>query len=278
MAECVIAAVQCALRIQQTEYLKSFKVNDNISLQIHCGVSLGYVTTHHLGVNDYWLRITSGQALLEMSSALGNSLVGQVVITRPAFEKCSNYITCRKLEIKEADVYVALASKREPITGLSLPILTVNSTFIPILRKFISPPVRNKIDAGQSEWINEVKPLTVGFLSIIDTNKYETKDDEMQVYQTYLTNVQGVLETYEGFIANMLSDEKGTILVFSFGYPVSHISDSIRAVKAGIELSGNLSQLGMKFGLGIASGKCFIGNVYVYILFNLNNLYQWVRI
>ncbi|EFC45434.1 hypothetical protein NAEGRDRAFT_66608 [Naegleria gruberi] len=227
LAECVIAAVQCALRIQQTEYLKSFKVNDNISLQIHCGVSLGYVTTHHLGVNDYWLRITSGQALLEMSSALGNSLVGQVVITRPAFEKCSNYITCRKLEIKEADV----------------------------------PPVRNKIDAGQSEWINEVKPLTVGFLSIIDTNKYETKDDEMQVYQTYLTNVQGVLETYEGFIANMLSDEKGTILVFSFGYPVSHISDSIRAVKAGIELSGNLSQLGMKFGLGIASGKCFIGNV-----------------
>ncbi|KAG2385747.1 hypothetical protein C9374_002896 [Naegleria lovaniensis] len=262
LTDCLIAAVQCALKIQGTEQLRVFKINNEISLHIHCGISIGKVVTHHIGgVSDYWLRITHGQALLEMASALSNSKVGEVVLTKQAYERCKQFITCRQVEGVNEEVYLAISSKRQVASNLALPKISFHASFGSVIRKFVSPPVRKKIEAGQQDWLNEIKPLTVGFLSVSDTNTYATPNDEMNAYHMYLETIQKILDHYEGFIANMVADEKGTILVFAFGYPLTHISDPIRAVKAGTELTTKLKQGGFKFGIGIATGKCFIGCV-----------------
>ncbi|EFC39251.1 guanylyl cyclase [Naegleria gruberi] len=262
LKELVLSAMECALSIQKNDKLRFFKVNDSISLQIHCGISIGSLTTHHIGgVSNYYLRISSGHALLEMGSALGNSKVGELCLTKEAYEIVKNSCTCKKVEGIEEEAYLAIDLAGTVVEKSNLEPVNITPKLSQAIKQFVSPSVRNKIMARQEDWLNEIKPLSIGFLSVIDSNNYSSVIESNNAYQDYIFLVQHILEKYEGFIANLLSDEKGTILVFCFGYPLAHTNDPLRAVKAGIEIREQLSELGIKGGLGISTGKCFIGNV-----------------
>ncbi|MBC7545573.1 MAG: AAA family ATPase, partial [Candidatus Sericytochromatia bacterium] len=71
-----------------------------------------------------------------------------------------------------------------------------------------------------------------------------------------------ILLPYEGSIKELTSDDHGVALVVVFGLPpLSHADDAFRAVQAALQIQERLQGMGLRHGIGIATGRAFCGVV-----------------
>ena len=74
--------------------------------------------------------------------------------------------------------------------------------------------------------------------------------------------MQETLYEYEGSLNKLGVDDKGATLVAAFGLPpVAHEDDPVRAVRAALGIQANLRRLGVRYAIGIATGRVFCGSV-----------------
>ena len=126
-----------------------------------------------------------------------------------------------------------------------------------LLRAFAPPSVVARLEAGQSDWLSELRRVSMLFarLGVGDSPSLES-------LQSLVRRVQHVLERFEGVLARIAVDERGLIVLAGFGLPpFSHDDDPARAVHAALELRAALRTDGVAASLGIATGRVFCGAV-----------------
>jgi class 3 adenylate cyclase/predicted ATPase len=116
----------------------------------------------------------------------------------------------------------------------------------------------------------ERRQLTVMFCDLVGSTKLSTKldpEDLRDVITSFQDHCQEAIQRYAGFIARYMGDG---LLVY-FGYPQAHEDDAERAVRAGLDVVGSMTELNAEMGkahgvvlavrIGIETGPVVVGDL-----------------
>lgn len=86
-------------------------------------------------------------------------------------------------------------------------------------------------------------------------------DDAGDKLHAFICRAQGVLARYEGYLLQTTMGDKGSYLYISFGAPIAHEDDTVRAAAAALEMGDVARSLGFlgPLQIGISSGLVHSG-------------------
>jgi len=126
------------------------------------------------------------------------------------------------------------------------------------LRSYIPGAILARLDAGQTEWLAELRRVTIVFVKVTGLNY--AAPDALEQIQAVMYALQNVLYQYEGSVNQFIADDKGTIMVMAFGLPpLTHEDDPARGLQAALAMRAALDALGKQSTIGLATGRVFCG-------------------
>ena len=100
------------------------------------------------------------------------------------------------------------------------------------LRAYIPGAIINRLSAGQSGWIAELRRVTVLFINLPDLDQ----GTELESSQNIARLIQRSVYRYEGSINKINVDDKGITIVAALGLPpFAHEDDPARGVQAALD-------------------------------------------
>lgn len=243
-------AGRCALALQAA--LQGLPPVHGITMFMRIGVGIGATTLQQLGGHDgRWELLFSGPALTAASLACPRANPGEVVLAAAAWSLVAAQARGEALEQGCVRLRELASAPQPPVPAL--PPLPADSA--PLLRACLPEAVLERLDAGQSGWLTELRRVTVLFVLLPEL-------DAQAPAAELIREVQEVLHRYEGSINKLHVDEKGTMLLAVFGLPpLSHVDDAPRAVRAALACQGLLNRHGERCAIGVATGRAFCGTV-----------------
>jgi class 3 adenylate cyclase len=159
---------------------------------------------------------------------------------------------------REEDGHVCLIAVREALPFVpALPSLPTPEAAV-ALRAFIPGAIRTRLDAGQTDWLAELRRVTVLFINLPDFNDHTPLEQAQEAMMALQTN----LYRYEGSINKISVDDKGASLVAALGLPpLAHEDDGIRGVRAAMAMQAELRKLGMRSAIDVTTGQAFCGSI-----------------
>lgn len=252
-ATAVRRAARCALAVQ--ERLHDYSVAEDVRLSLKLSVGTGPVVEATLGgIFGRWEFLVAGRPLPEVGASNAQALPGQVVLAPSAWALVAGAAEGEPL----MDGHVLLASVRETSDPVPVPAVAVPDEAAPALRAFIPAAIRNRLDAGQSDWLAELRRVTVVFVNLLDLTHRTPLEEAQETMLTLQTN----LYRYEGSINKLSVDDKGASLIAVLGLPpLAHEDDPARGVRAAIAMREALERMGRHCSVGVTSGLAFCGSV-----------------
>lgn len=251
-------AAQCGLELQQV--LGQYPVAEGLRLSLRVGIGAGEVLTASVGGEfRRWEFLVAGAPLAQMSAAQRQAQPGQVVLSPEAWtlvrEQCSG---ASLLGPSDEDAYVLLQAIREPLHLRRLPPVTPAPGSEVALRGYIPGAILSRLDAGQTEWLSELRRVTVVFLNVTGLNY--AAPNAVEQAQAVMQGLQKALYRYEGSVNQFIVDDKGTTLVAAFGLPpYTHEDDAVRGIQAALAMHERLQSLGLQSAIGVTTGQVYCG-------------------
>jgi len=147
-----------------------------------------------------------------------------------------------------------------PVAASSWPPLPAGAHTQEQLRPWLLPPVYERLQAGQGEFLAEFRPTVSLFVrfSGIDYDADEAAGKKLDAFVRWL---QTVLVRYEGHLLSLSIGDKGSYLFASFGAPIVHEDDAVRAVSAALEIQALPPELDFikTVQTGITHGRLWTG-------------------
>ncbi|HKY55058.1 MAG TPA: AAA family ATPase, partial [Anaerolineales bacterium] len=253
---------ECALKIR--ERLNNYRAEGS-NLYLKLAISTGNITTAHVGgVFNRWEFLLTGAPLVELGIANSLANAGEIIITPSSWKLIRNDCIAVPLEfeLKEA---IAQGGR---LNGLNKPSSIFSSNVKPAipagaessLRAYIPGAIINRLSAGQSGWIAELRRVTVLFINLPDLDQ----DTELKKAQDIAQLIQSSVYRYEGSINKINVDDKGITIVAALGLPpFAHEDDPARGVQAALMIRKELTSQKVKVrsNIGITTGRIFCGSI-----------------
>lgn len=268
----VCAASQCAIAIQSM--LHDYRIAPGIQLSVHIGIGAGEIFALHVGgVFGRWEFLVGGTPLIQMSVAERQARPGHIVLSPEAWElvaaDCRGQL-CTELPTANENAapgYVQL----EAVFALPsfCPEILIHGRFggVPLpdeaataLRAYIPAAILSRLMAGQTDWLAELRRVTVLFINLPGLDC--TVPEALEQVQTVMQALQTAMYRYEGSINKLLMDDKGTTLVSALGLPpLAHEDDAVRGLQAALDIQEKLRELQQPYAIGVTTGRAFCGSV-----------------
>jgi class 3 adenylate cyclase/predicted ATPase len=211
-------------------------------LGMKISIGVGQVREFFLGgVFAHWYYLIAGEPLTQVAEAEHRALKGQVVLSA------------------EADAVLSHPADDWPAAP-SISCIDANDDVLPFLRAYTPYVITHRLQAGQSEWLAEIRRLTVLFFNIsgIDYASQQALTDMQRLVET----LQQKIYHHGGTLNKILVDDKGTVGIGLFGAPpLSHQDDPLRATRCALELQTAVQAQGLNINLGLTTGLVFAGPV-----------------
>ena len=248
-------ATQCGLVIQAA--LNDYEVSNGLRLSMRVGVGAGEVAVMYLGgLFGHWELLLAGDPLMQVGITGHEAAPGEVVLARQAWDLVHKFGTGALLpsgSMRLETVWPELNPRPTPTPHLPP---AAEAT----VRAFIPPTVRSRLDAGQTGWLAELRPITSIFVRLPDL---DPKDPELlDQMQGLMQTVQVLVDRHEGTINKVLVDDKGTVLIVGLGLPpLAHEDDAIRGVQTALAIHDMLREQRIPSSIGVTTGRVFCGAV-----------------
>ncbi len=245
-------AAQCGLAIQET--LKDYHIYNQMTLSLHVGIGAGEIVLLHLGgVFGRWELLVTGNPLVQVGLADKQAKPNEVLLSPQAWQ----YLQERgQVEPCQGGFVRLVNIKPLPPRSLQWPILP--PTALSVLWSCIPRAVLNRLREGQSQWLAELRCLTILFINLPDLNEKTSPS----LAQQGMHILQKSLYHYEGSINKLNVDDKGTTLIAALGLPpLSHEDDALRGAQAALTIQKKLQEIGWQCAIGVATGRVFCGAV-----------------
>lgn len=272
------ASLKCACDL--VTHLNNWQVpGSSHTLKLHVGVGAGPLHGFHVGGEQgRWEYVVTGPAFAQISSALDAAPAGRVGVSQPAWEHVLRH-NGGQVPAFAADYAVQAGTKDVVVTppprpaegareqlpeGLSRTAELLEATegasrwTEEALRAYVPVTVLTHQEAATTEWIGEVRRVSVFFL-MLKTRALSNPDrSALRLLQRTYCFIQRALYRREGVIKEFTVDDKGCVVVAGFGMPpYVHDDDSVRAVQAAQEVMGFLRANGSDARIGISTGTVF---------------------
>ncbi len=261
-----LLAAQCGLAIQTQ--LHNYVAEDGSKLAMRIGVGAGEVSMLHVGgVFKRWEYLLAGDLIIQASLGERQAKPGQVILSPEAFALIDKHcaVSTTPPPRKDADqtiprrkMGVLLEKVIQPLKLPPAPAPTSTEKMENAIRRYVPHAILYKIDAGQTEWVAELRRLTVLFINlpILD----QTGPHALDQAQTVMQTLQEVIYRFEGSLNKLNIDDKGITLVAAFGLPpISHEDDPARGAQAALVAQKELGKLNFQCSVGVATGLSFCG-------------------
>jgi class 3 adenylate cyclase/tetratricopeptide (TPR) repeat protein len=248
-------AAQCGLAVHAA--LHNYEAGDGIRLSMRIAVGAGEVVAMTLGgLRDRWELLLVGKPLVQLGEAFKQAEPGQVVLSPEAWALAADGCVGMLLNEKWARLQNVL--RLPPLEPL--PQVLPAGEAAAALEGYIPGAVRTRLRAGHTDWLAELRAVTVLFINLPDLERAEpTALDETQAV---IRELQATLYRYEGSLNKISVDDKGITLVAGLGLPpLTHENDPLRAVLIGQEVQVKLCARDMKGFIGIATGRIYCGEI-----------------
>lgn len=251
--------VDCALRIR--EKLHHYKVED-INLRLKVAVSVGDISLAHVGgVFNRWEFLMVGAPLVELGQANDLAQAGDVLLTPSACALLKNDCTGSAVDFPSKGD--ARGLRLEDLTRRPESVRPAQPLKIPeggdsALRAYIPGAIINRLSAGHSGWLAELRRVTVLFINLPGVDQ----DTPLETAQTVVRLLQRAVYRYEGSLNKINVDDKGITVVAAMGLPpFAHQDDPLRGVQAALMIRRELKELKVRSYIGITTGRIFCGSI-----------------
>jgi class 3 adenylate cyclase len=248
-------AAQCALAIQAR--LHNFTAVEGVELTIRIGLGAGPVSLIQIGgVFARWEALLVGQPIVQASRAENSAPPGQVVIAPEAWAFAQDTLKVELFTTAADRQGLRLESVRRPLALEATRFPKLDDSAEAALRAYIPGAILKRLSAGQTEYLAELRRVTVLFVNLPGFEQVTSLEQAHQVLRT----IQSALYKYEGSVNQFLMDDKGTTLVAAFGLPpFAHADDAARGTLAALEIQSALRDMGLRYAIGVTSGQAYCG-------------------
>lgn len=250
LEEATLRAAQTALEARKK--LENFRVEDR-ALSTRIALAAGQLALTGLGgVFNRWEVVVTGDAIDQVGKAQTPLKPGQIIASPEAWEKLKMHASGDSVQ----DGYVLLNSISSKVKQEAQHFFNLEENSIPALRSYIPGAIAKRIDAGQSDWLAELRRVTTLFINIPEMTRGTDRDLAQKLAQI----LQSAIYRYEGSVNKIAVDEKGVSLLAAFGLPpFSHEDDPLRGVLAAQDIITTITELGFNCYIGVATGRIFCG-------------------
>ena len=107
--------------------------------------------------------------------------------------------------------------------------------------------------SGMGEFLTELRPTVALFLRFSGID-YDDDPEAQSKLNAYLQAVQRILARYHSYMLQLTIGDKGSNFYVSFGAPLAHEDDAIRAVTAALELRDLQMDFITEVQIGVSQG------------------------
>ncbi|GAB4118683.1 MAG: adenylate/guanylate cyclase domain-containing protein [Roseiflexaceae bacterium] len=217
-------------------------------------------------------RFTVGDPSIQLSDALAGATInrlaagehlankGEIVLDAAAAAVVGNAITIAEWRIDpESGLPFAVAdSLQRSIAPLPWPALTATQITEAIVRSWVLPPVFERLQGGQGDFLTELRPAVALFLRFGGLD-YDHDDATQVKLDQFIRRVQQIIAHYGGYMVQLTIGDKGSYLYAAFGALRAYEDDAIRAIAAALELREiRMAQID-SIQIGISQGRMRVG-------------------
>jgi class 3 adenylate cyclase/tetratricopeptide (TPR) repeat protein len=253
LSELACRAAQCGLALQDEMKRRASELETPLRLRI--GIAAGDLSLAYVGgVYGRWELLVTGRPVVDAGLASQAASPGETVLTPATWKYLAPHGTGELVETSG----VRLVSIQTPYPPVPAPPLEAPPGAETGILPQLPSAIRSRLIAGQTDWLAELRPLTILFVNLPDLNHTTSLAEAQEVMET----LQGGVYRYEGSINKLSVDEKGVTLVAAMGLPpLAHEDDPLRGVRAALELRERLHGMGLRTSIGITTGRAFCGEV-----------------
>ena len=231
------------------------------ALAVKVGVASGPVRRFLAGsAEHHFLDVMAGQTLSQMAEAAGLARPREVVLDARSAAAAGDGVAVLEWRpgADSTERYAVVGRLEHPTAPAPWPeVPRLEET---LLRPHLLRPVCDRLEAGQGEFLTELRPAVALFLRFEGIN-YDTDDTAGTLLNEYVTWVQGVVADYGGFLLSVAMGDKGSHLYCCFGAPIAHENSAWRALSAAHDLRSPPAHLGFitSTRIGVSSGTMRTG-------------------
>lgn len=248
-------AATCGLAIAVE--LGEMEMEGDLRLSLKVGLCAGEVAATHVGgIDGRWQFLVAGDAVSQLSDLERQMRTGDVVASPHAWALVADRFVGQPID--RGHVRIGLTSQDlEPRPSVAVSLPSEREAWV---RAYVPEVCLARLDAGQADWLAEMRRTTVVFISVGGI-AHDTPD-AVPLLDRVTQAAQRTVARYDGWLKEITMDDKGTALVVAFGVPpFTHEDDPVRAVEAALAIGSEIRGLGLTAGIGIATGKAFCGPV-----------------
>ena len=248
-------AASCGLAI--LAQVGGLALDGDARLPLNIGLCAGEVSAMHVGgVGERWLHLVAGDGPSQLAALEASMRSGALVASPQAWALIADGFSGEPLESDCTRVVAA----RSPTAPRPETLVDLDTDDERRLRRYVPAVALPRLDAGQADWLAELRTTTVVFANV--HGSAETTPDAIELLQQVTEAAQRIVARFDGWLKEITIDDKGTTVVAAFGVPpFSHEDDPDRAVQAALTLQAEIRGLGLTAGIGIATGPAFCGPV-----------------
>jgi len=258
--QATLRAVECSLKIRE----KMLNYNaEGSPLYLKMALATGQITQVHIGgVFNRWEFVLIGEPLVELGFANHEAKAGDILISPSSLALIKADIESTPLEFDMNGAKQKAARLTKLKNSSQLPAgnepLVITENLQPALTPYIPGSVINRVVAGQSDWLAELRKVTIIFINILESEQSLT----LEMAQNLMRVIQRTVYRFEGSLNKISQDDKGIMVDAAFGLPpLAHEDDPLRGIQAGMAIRDELKKLGIHSSIGITTGRVFCGLV-----------------
>jgi CheY-like chemotaxis protein/predicted metal-dependent HD superfamily phosphohydrolase len=259
-------AVACALAMQSA--MAPFAsittpTGTPITLAIKVAVAAGPVRRFLVGNPElHILEVIAGRTLDQLARAEQHAHAGEVVVTAGLWKQAGGHLLTgdRRLDPVTGEEAVVVLGLAEPASRCPWPELPPDGLPDHLCRPWLAPAVAQRLSSGSKQFLAELRPAVALFLSFGGID-YDGDDGAGAKLDTYVRWAQAVVHHHQGMLLQLTVGDKGSYLYATFGAPVAHEDDEVRAVQAALALQAMPPELDFVTGvqIGLARGRMRTG-------------------
>lgn len=231
-------AIACALKmitLMNHFGTVSTPKGERVELAIKTGVAQGNVRRFLIGDPSIQLLDTlAGETLNRMATAEQLAGHNECIVAPEVVELQKKRLVVEAFRQDDCGRDFAVVSEltEPPAVSPASPPTNFNESE---LRAWVLPPVYTRLLTGQGNYLAELRPAATLFLHF-DGLAYDDDPDAGRKLDKFIRWVQNVLNQHEGYLLQIVMGDKGSYLYASFGAPIAHGDDPLRAVAAALKL------------------------------------------